>query len=417
MAEPIGENVGRIRRRRGLTQEELAERAGVSVGVIRKLERSERDSATLGTLSRLASALDVTTVELFRPAPRFAEIIDDTSDRDDMFGIRRALQPARTLDPLSGLHLADDEQAPTLAAVREAARRVAHGFSRSDYAGTVAILPQAIADARRAATTLDGDEQTAAWAQLAEILQSTGLVLTQLRRYDLAYHAIGQAMDAARHANDPVRVAAAVNGENWLLTRQGRFDEAETGSTRTAEAIEPSLTRSPLPHIAVWGWLNLGAAAAAARNARSAAAVDAMRRARAAAEVSAPHPARDLAHWTRFSPAVVAMREAEIAVTVGEFGRALDVAPRVPDDSRPRVTYQRFQLDLITAHLEVRNRDEALGLLARLAGVAPGWLRPQNTARGLARRIARSRRTSRRICAGCSICSTFTDRDGYPAVG
>jgi transcriptional regulator with XRE-family HTH domain len=388
--ESIGENIARIRRRRGLTQQELAERSGVSIGVIRKLERSERDTATLATLGRLAAALDVTTVDLFRPAPRFDVIVDDTADRDDLFGLRRALQPPRTLDPLSGLQLADGEQPPTLEAVRESARQVVRGFRESDYAGTVAMLPQAIAEARRAAATLAGDDQAAAWAQLAEILQTAGMVLTQLRRYDLAYHAIGLAMDAARHAGDPVKVAAAVNCENWLLTRQGRFDEAEAGSLRTAEAIEPSLTRAPRSHVAVWGWLNLGAAAAAARNARRDVADDAMRRARAAAEVSAPYADGDTAHWTQFTPAVVAMREVELAVVMGDVGRALEIAPRVPDDARPRVTYQRFQLDLVAAHLDARMRDEALVRLVRLSRTAPGWLRHQTYARSLARRLARS---------------------------
>ena len=43
----IGESVGRYRRRAGFTQEQLAERAGVSVSVIRKLEQGGRDSASL----------------------------------------------------------------------------------------------------------------------------------------------------------------------------------------------------------------------------------------------------------------------------------------------------------------------------------------------------------------------------------
>src|SRR5437667_171795 len=67
----IGHKIARRRRRLGLTQEGLAERAGVSVSVIRKLEQGDRDTASLLTLRKIAQALDVTTVELFNPTPQF----------------------------------------------------------------------------------------------------------------------------------------------------------------------------------------------------------------------------------------------------------------------------------------------------------------------------------------------------------
>src|SRR6266536_4581908 len=95
-APAIGDNLSRIRRRRGLTQEQLAERSTVSVSVIRKLERGDRDSASLPTLRKLAAALAVTTVDLFSPVPRFEGRVD-TDDRDDLYAIRRVLQPARSL--------------------------------------------------------------------------------------------------------------------------------------------------------------------------------------------------------------------------------------------------------------------------------------------------------------------------------
>lgn len=89
----IGRTLARIRRRAGLTQESLAERAGVSVSVIRKLERADRDSASLPTLRKLAQALGVTTVDLFHPTPEFTDRPVD--DRDDLYLIRRVLQIGR----------------------------------------------------------------------------------------------------------------------------------------------------------------------------------------------------------------------------------------------------------------------------------------------------------------------------------
>lgn len=383
----IGDNIARIRRRSGLTQEQLAERADVSVSVIRKLERGDRDSASLPTLRKLAGALGVTTVNLFHPVPAFSEIGQD--DRDDLYGIRRVLQPARTLTrPV--VTLSEDEP-PTLDELKQGVRELNGMFRDSDYASAVAALPTAITHGRTAVEGLDGDDRQSATAQLGQAYQTAALVLTQLGKYDLAYHALGLCIDAGRSIGDDVLVASAVCSENWLLTRQARFDDAERAALVTAEAIEPSISRSPQPHVAVWGWLNLGAAAAATRNNRLDVADDALRRARAAAHVAAGYVSPDVAHWTSFDPGVVAMREVELAMVSGDAGRALRVARTVRPDARPRITYQRHLLDVAAAHLDRRRNDEALAVLLRLRESAPGWLRHQRYARNLTERLLHSR--------------------------
>lgn len=55
---PVADRLGDVRRRRGMTQEQLAERAGVSVSVVRKLERGERNGGRMATLLALARALE-----------------------------------------------------------------------------------------------------------------------------------------------------------------------------------------------------------------------------------------------------------------------------------------------------------------------------------------------------------------------
>jgi transcriptional regulator with XRE-family HTH domain len=51
----IGEQIAVLRRARGMTQDQLAEAAGVSVDVIRRLEQGVRHSARLNTLSKIAA--------------------------------------------------------------------------------------------------------------------------------------------------------------------------------------------------------------------------------------------------------------------------------------------------------------------------------------------------------------------------
>jgi transcriptional regulator with XRE-family HTH domain len=57
----LGEKVERLRRERGLTQQELADRAGVSQTIISRLERRRRTNVHADVLKGLAKALGCTT--------------------------------------------------------------------------------------------------------------------------------------------------------------------------------------------------------------------------------------------------------------------------------------------------------------------------------------------------------------------
>lgn len=58
-------NLRRVRHDKGLTQEELAHRAGISARYVGKIERANV-SATVSVLGRVAKALDVDPSELIR---------------------------------------------------------------------------------------------------------------------------------------------------------------------------------------------------------------------------------------------------------------------------------------------------------------------------------------------------------------
>ena len=59
----IGDNLKEIRTRRFLTQEELAERAGVSPATIVRIERNQAEPH-ISTMRKLAKALDIDPTEL-----------------------------------------------------------------------------------------------------------------------------------------------------------------------------------------------------------------------------------------------------------------------------------------------------------------------------------------------------------------
>lgn len=60
----VAKNLRRMRRAKGLTQEELAGRAGINRNYVGKLEREE-NAATVDTLEKLAKILDIDPVEFF----------------------------------------------------------------------------------------------------------------------------------------------------------------------------------------------------------------------------------------------------------------------------------------------------------------------------------------------------------------
>ena len=66
MRRLVGRNFARIRRAKGLTQEQVAERSGFGQQYLSGLERGRRNP-TVVTLYELAQALEVTPVELIKP--------------------------------------------------------------------------------------------------------------------------------------------------------------------------------------------------------------------------------------------------------------------------------------------------------------------------------------------------------------
>lgn len=66
MRKLVGRNFARLRRAKGLTQEQVEERSGLSQQYLSGLERGRRNPTVI-TLYELAQALEVSHVELVEP--------------------------------------------------------------------------------------------------------------------------------------------------------------------------------------------------------------------------------------------------------------------------------------------------------------------------------------------------------------
>ncbi|ATG48285.1 transcriptional regulator [Celeribacter ethanolicus] len=66
MRKLVGRNFARLRREKGLTQEQVEERSGLSQQYLSGLERGKRNPTVI-TLYELAQALGVSHIELVQP--------------------------------------------------------------------------------------------------------------------------------------------------------------------------------------------------------------------------------------------------------------------------------------------------------------------------------------------------------------
>ena len=387
--ESLGERLGKLRRRRGLTQEQLAAASAVSVAAIRKIERDAQATARLATLHRLATVLDVpTTALLAAPKLRPGKTTDDPGLRT----IRQALQPIRSVN---GIVFADDvDTPPSPGSLRESLRTANRVYQGDDYDAVLRLVPALLAESRALVRESEGDALLSAQSMLAQVYQLAGGVLTQLRHTDLAAFALDEAIRTAGDAGDALTAASAVVSQCWVLLRQARLDEAEQLAVSTADAVEPSFRTATRSQLATWGWLALRASAAASRNNRPVEAEDLIRTASAAATRIGPDFIDYHEYWASFGPVTVAYKHVENKVVEHDAHAALALARRIPPDPAARPTSNnrnRHLLDLAWAHVQLRHYTEATSILLTINRAAPEWLRYQRFAKDTASRIVARR--------------------------
>lgn len=374
-----GSRVRDLRLARGLTQEQLAERAGLSLGVVKKLERGGKGQ--LDTYHALARALRVRTSALFEPGAPHATTRGD-GDKVDLMPLRQAITPP--MAATGRLLVADTvEREPDLKSLRVTAQALAASYYSDDYSRTARFLPALIDGARRAVDFHDGGPgHTEALGLRSDVLMLVGRYLTQVRAYDLAHTAIRDALTDAAAASDQGRAAAAVYLQGWLLTRQGRLDEAEQLTLTTADDVEPRISRATKAELGVWGRLLMRASAAAARNNRPREAREMLRLARTAGSALGGAVAAHPYGWGKFGGPVVALQAVENLVVAGQPRRALGLSERISaaGAAASANTWNRHRLDVAQAHVDLRQGDEATAVLAEMHAQAPEWLRHQRMA-------------------------------------
>lgn len=384
----MGDRVRELRRRRGLTQEELAERSGISKTVIAKIEQG--GSARMETYHQLARTLGVRTVWFADPAS--PEPSESARDELVLADLRSAINPPIDITgrPYYGTADADTADLTRLRAATDMAAAAYHGDRYDDLA---AIMPALVRSAHHhVAYYDDGPEHAEARRLRSDILGLGGRYLIQVREHDLALIALRSSLEDAAHIGDLPLAASAISIQAWAMMRQGRFSEVEDLCLRTADQVEPKMSKATPAELGAWGWLLIRAAGAAARNNRP----DEAREYASLAHTAGTRLGRQDSQqpgYRTFGPADTVIAAVETEMTGHQPGKALELAKRAPRRAGKvnASTLNRHRLTLADARLQAGEPDKAEAILTRLRREHPEWLRYQQYGRDVVRKLLGTR--------------------------
>ena len=403
----IGYQLRRLRRLRGLTQEELADRANVSRDLVAKLEQGRRHTARITSLTSLARALDVELSDLVKRAAAALEAED--GDAADSVALRNALT---SLAPGLGAATAASERAPRrpagfddlvatlvhrgaappvetpidLAALTRGAASAKRNLQACRYALTVGELARLLCVSSMRAQEIDGDGALRLWALRAHACQTAAGVLLKLGHNGLAFIAATRSMESAERSQDPLVIGSSARILAHAFLSGGHAREARTTVTSAAARLD-GLDRTHQQR-SVLGSLLLRGAVAAARDGDRCGALALLDEADAIARsLGEDHNYR----WTAFGPTNVVLHRVHVAVTVGDAGTALEHLRRI-DASRLAVVERRacLYIDAACALVQLDKHADACHMLAAAERLAPEELTSRASVRALIGGMARS---------------------------
>ncbi len=375
----IGERLRAFRQERAMTQEELAERAGVSKDTVRKLEQGQRDWAKRVTLDALAKALGISPAALLGRRERL-----ERQAPDGILAVRDALLSPADLYP--GMDPVDPGEPLSVAELKAAVRGGWDTYWRGELGELAGMLPSLIGQARYAVR----EHGAAASGSLAQAYQLAADLCVHAGSDDLAAVAAERAISAAARGDDELQHATLAGTASWVLLHQGRHADAELLARTAAEKIEPrQIGTARQEHLTVWGALLLTAAAPAAAELR---APDVTGYMATALEAASFLTGDRHDYWVSFGPTQVAMQRCYTFTVLGEPGKALRAAERVRQADLLPISWGAHHLDVAQALVDARKWRQATGALLTACDVSSQWFRHQGAARGLVRDLVEHER-------------------------
>ncbi|MEV4643661.1 MULTISPECIES: helix-turn-helix transcriptional regulator [Saccharopolyspora] len=378
---PIGERIRIYRRRRGLSQRELAELVGRSESWLSQVERQIRSVDRLSVLIDIARVLK-TDVETLA-GNRLAHAPNGQPDLNGLEEIRGALSAYPGLG-LSEVPAGDLEEIERLTA--EVHRR----YQAADYGAAASILPSLIttsdamvAEAAPAARRRALEVQNHVYVAAAKLVTKTG-------DGQLAWIAADRAVNAALQSDSATLGAAAAYQVACAFLKLDQVERAEQIAMTTAENFADD---SPLG-LSYQGALFLIGSVIAGRRSDRSEASDRLRRAQYLADALG----QDGNHgWTAFGPTNVAIHRVSAAAELGDSRQAIDLAESIETNNMPEgLQSRRAQVHIDTAWAYSQHREDAAVVvnLMEAERVAPQALRYNVIVRELLREMLKRERRS-----------------------
>jgi transcriptional regulator with XRE-family HTH domain len=269
-----------------------------------------------------------------------------------MFAEARPEMPALKAEPFAPVLAAQPGtmgegigQAPDIRALTVAVDNARQQYQDCRYSGLIKTLPALLARLHAACLTLDGDDQSRAFALSADAHHVAAGLLLKLDDQGLAYLAADRSMRAAQTSGDPVTVGASARIITHTLMAGGHLGAAITTASSHAERLDRDMPAQTPDSLSVYGSLLLRGALAAAQHDRRDTAHDLLGEADEAAQrLGVDGNLR----WTAFGPTNAKLHRVSIAVMLGDAGTAVDVARRI-NLSAIEVTERKASLLVDTA--------------------------------------------------------------------
>jgi transcriptional regulator with XRE-family HTH domain len=277
--------VRELRRVHGMTQQLLADRAGVSLSYIEKLERGSTRQPSIGTLSAIAATLNVPLDTLLRQGPR-----QDASEPAAARAEPAALAPTESRRPegedrnephssvisavlaeaasgrapaateplalvltgsAAGAAVSGPGMLPDISALASEADDARRQYQACRYSELVGQLPGLLSRLDLACATLAGDARAKACALSADAYHVAAGLLLKFDDQGLACLAADRSLRAAQASADPVTVGASARIITHTLMSGGHLPAAVSAANSYAARLDHDmgpptpLTRCP----------------------------------------------------------------------------------------------------------------------------------------------------------------------------
>lgn len=382
----IGERIADARKSAGISQVALAQRARVSVSMVRKVEQGSRDAtpAIVAAMSK-ALSIDVTTLT--------GQPYDQGGPRRDPVhlhipALRRALSywdlpPALETPPRPWAMLRAD--AEKIAGMRRAAHH-------RPLAAALAPLLMEVTTAAHAAA----DTERERYFELLTVLLFAAHSVTYKTGYaDLSAVVEDRITWAAARSGDPLMGALAAWARTTSMLQTGSYDIGQRLLDRVRTEIDPGGRSEHRPALQIAGPLHLRSAMLAARDGDGDTARSHLAEARRLATYldNADHDGDW--HQLSFGPSNVTIHEIATLVEIGDGPRAVEKAERVRvSRDIPKIRIGHHFVDLSRAYLWAGDREKAERCVWKARKLAPQQTRHHPTTREVVRMLVRLHRRS-----------------------